>query len=60
MLWWILGFERDKEVGDWRKTHKELNNLCSLPSIRMDKSKRMKWVGHVACRGAIVTFGHKT
>lgn len=55
MLWGILGSERDKEAGGWRKTHEELNNLSSLPSIiRMVKSKRMKWVVHVACIGAML------
>jgi hypothetical protein len=55
MLWGILRTERDKEAGGWRKTYKELNNLYCLPSIiRMVKSKRMKWVVHVACRGAML------
>jgi hypothetical protein len=26
-------------------------NLYSSPNIRVNKSKRMKWVGHVACMG---------
>jgi hypothetical protein len=37
----------------WRKLHnEELHNLYSSPSIiRMIKSKRMRWAGHVARMG---------
>jgi hypothetical protein len=40
-------------MGDWRKLHKEeLHNLYSSPSIiRMIKSMRMRWAGHVARTG---------
>jgi hypothetical protein len=49
VLWGIFESERDEEAGRWGNTHKDLHNLHSLPSIiRMVKSKRMKWVGHVA------------
>jgi hypothetical protein len=36
--------------GEWRKLHnEEMNNLYSLPNIvRVVKSRRMSWVGHVA------------
>jgi hypothetical protein len=46
----IFGPKRDKVAGDWRKLHnEELHNLYSSPSIiRMIKSRRMKWAGHVA------------
>jgi hypothetical protein len=39
-----------KLTGDWRKLHKEeLHNFYSSPNIiRMIKSRRMKWAGHVA------------
>jgi hypothetical protein len=42
--------KRDEVTGDWRKLHnEELHNLYSLPNIiRLIKSRRMKWVGHVA------------
>jgi hypothetical protein len=42
---------RDEMVGGWRKVHnEELHNLYSLPNIiRMTKSMRMRWAGHVAC-----------
>jgi hypothetical protein len=40
-------------VGDWRKLHnEELHNLYSWPNIiRMIKSRRMRWTGHVARMG---------
>jgi hypothetical protein len=41
----------DEVTGGWRKLHdEELHNLYSLPSIiiRMTKSRRMRWAGHVA------------
>jgi hypothetical protein len=41
---------RDKLKGEWRKLHnEELHNLYSSPNIiRMIKSLRMRWAGHVA------------
>jgi hypothetical protein len=50
VLWRIFGPMRDEVMGDWRKLHNEdLHNLYSLPNIiRMIKSRRMKWAGHVA------------
>jgi hypothetical protein len=46
----ILGLKIDEMTGGWRKLHsKELHNLYSSRSvIRMIKSGRMKWAGHVA------------
>jgi hypothetical protein len=40
-------------TGDWRKLHiEELHNLYSSPNIiRMIKSRRMKWSGHVSRMG---------
>jgi hypothetical protein len=37
-------------IGSWRKLHnEELHNLYSSPSIiRMIKSWRLRWAGHVA------------
>jgi hypothetical protein len=49
----IFGPKRDEVTGGWRKLHNEkLHNLYSSPSIiRMIKSGRMRWVGHVAQMG---------
>jgi hypothetical protein len=49
----IFGPKRDEVTGDWRKLHNdELHNLyCSPNIIKMIKSRRMKWVGHVARMG---------
>ena len=48
-----FGPKRDEVTGEWRKLHnEELSDLYSLPNIvRVVKSRRMRWVGHVACRG---------
>ena len=49
----MFGPKRDDVTGKWRKLHKEeLRDLYSLPNIvRVVKSRRMKWAGHVACVG---------
>jgi hypothetical protein len=41
--------KRDEVTGGWRKLYnEELHNLYSSPSIiRMIKSGRMRWAGHV-------------
>jgi hypothetical protein len=41
---------KDEVTGEWRKLHnEELHDLYSSPSIiRIMKSRRMKWAGHVA------------
>jgi hypothetical protein len=43
----------DEVIGGWRKLHtEELRSLYSSPSIiRMIKSRRMTWAGHVARMG---------
>jgi hypothetical protein len=45
--------KRDGETGGWRKLHnEELRNLYSSPSkIRIIKSRRMRWAGHLARMG---------
>jgi hypothetical protein len=47
----ISGPKRDEVVGGWRKLHdEELHNLYYSPHIiRMMKSVRMRWAGHVTC-----------
>jgi hypothetical protein len=46
----IVGLKRAEVMGGLRKLHnEELHNCYSLPNIiRMIKSRRMRWVGHVA------------
>ena len=46
----IFGPKRDGVTGEWRKFHnEELNDLYSSPNIvRLIKSIRMRWAGHVA------------
>jgi hypothetical protein len=46
----IFGPKRDEVTGEWRKLHnEELRDLYSSPSIiRIIKSRRMRWAGHVA------------
>jgi hypothetical protein len=49
----VFGPKKDEVTGEWRKLHNEkLNDLFSLPNIvRVVKSRRMRWAGHVACIG---------
>jgi hypothetical protein len=49
----ISGPKRDEVTGGWRKLYNEaLNYLYSSPNIlRMLKSKKMRWAGHVARMG---------
>jgi hypothetical protein len=49
----IFGSKKDEVTGGWRKLHnEELHNLYSSPSIiRVTKSRRMRWSGHVARMG---------
>jgi hypothetical protein len=49
----IFGPKRDEVTGEWRKLHnEELHTLYSSPDIiRQIKSRRMRWVGHVAHMG---------
>jgi hypothetical protein len=51
----IFGPNRDDVTGDWRKLHnEELHNFPSSPNIiRMIKSRRMRWAGHVARMGGL-------
>jgi len=53
VLWRIIGPKRDEVTGGWRKLHnEELNDLYSSSNIiRVIKSRRMRWAGHVARMG---------
>jgi hypothetical protein len=46
----IFGPKKDEMTGEWRKLHnEELRDLKFWPSIiRIIKSRRMSWAGHVA------------
>jgi hypothetical protein len=48
----IFGPKREED-GSWRKLHNdELHNLYSSPDIvKVIKSRRMRWAGHVARMG---------
>jgi hypothetical protein len=53
MLRRIFRLKRDEVTGEWRKLHnEELHDLYSSPNIiRIIKSRRMRWEGHVARMG---------
>jgi hypothetical protein len=49
----IFGPKREAATGEWRKLHnEELNDLYTSPnSVRVIKSRRMRWAWHVARMG---------
>jgi hypothetical protein len=49
----IFGPKRDEVTGEWRKLHnEEFRDLYSSPCIiRIIKSRRMRWSGHLARMG---------
>ena len=46
----IFGPKREEVTREWRKLHnEELNDLyCSQNNVRVIKSRKMRWAGHVA------------
>jgi hypothetical protein len=61
----IFGLKRDEMTGEWRKLHNEgLRDLYSSPSIiRIIKSSKMRWAGHVARmgkRGSLIGYWWKS
>ena len=48
-----FGPKRDEVTGEWRKLHNEkLSDLyCSPNTVRVIKSRRMRWAGHVVRMG---------
>jgi len=53
----IFAPKRVEVTGEWRKLHnEELNDLYSSPTIvRVIKSRRIRWSGHVVRRGEVYT-----
>jgi len=49
----IFGPRRDEVTGEWRRLHnEELNDFYASPNIvRVIKSRRMRWAGHVTRMG---------
>jgi hypothetical protein len=48
----MFGPESNKITGEWRRLHnEELFAVCSSPNIQVFKSRRIRWMGHVACMG---------
>ena len=49
----IIGPKRDEVTREWRKLHNEKFNVlyCSPNIVRVIKSRRMRWAGHVARMG---------
>jgi hypothetical protein len=49
----VFGPKRGEVTGEWRKLHnEEFNDLYSSPTtVRVIKSRRIRWAGHVACVG---------
>ena len=49
----IFGPKRDEVTGEWKKLHNEdLHDMYSSPNIiRLNKSRKMRWAGHVARMG---------
>jgi len=50
----VFGPKRDEVTREWRKLHhEELNDLYSPNIVRVIKSRRMRWAGHVARMGEV-------
>ena len=54
----IIGTKRDEVTGDWKRLHNEdLHDWYSLDTVRMIKSRRMRWKGHGGDDSYIQYFG---
>ena len=51
----VFGPKRDEVIGEWKKLHNDvLNDLyCSPNIVRVIKSRKMRWVGHIAHMGEV-------
>jgi hypothetical protein len=50
--------QREEVAGDWRRLHnEELHNLYASPNVSVSRSRRMRWVGHVARIGDLGVNG---
>jgi hypothetical protein len=49
----IFSLKKDEIIGEWRKLHNEkFSDLyCSHNVVQVIKSRRMRWVGYLACMG---------
>jgi len=49
----LFGPRRDEVMGEWRRLRKEEPHdlYCSPNIVRVTKSRRMRWAGHVARMG---------
>ena len=49
----MFGPKSDEVTGEWRKLHNEEPNdlYCSPNIVRVIKSRRVRWAGHVARMG---------
>jgi hypothetical protein len=62
----IFGPKKNESTGEWRKQHNEELNVLysSLNIVRVIKSRRMRWAGHVARMGGgkmhVQGFGGET
>ena len=55
----LLGPTKGEVTADWRKLPNELHDVYSPPDIiRVMKSRRMRWVGHVAHMGNLREGDH--
>jgi hypothetical protein len=48
VLRWVLRPKRDEVTGEWSQLHSDL--YCSHNIVRVIKSRRMRWAGHIARR----------
>jgi hypothetical protein len=59
----LFGFERVGLTEGWRRLYNEDSHNVTSPDIRMTKSRRKRWVGHVehnrAMRSECIVFAVK-